>query len=357
MHRLILAVVLVGVSVAGALAGVALRSAREPIHDPVTQSASAPVVPLCAELARIPATAEPSLTTTPDRDGAVTVRSAEGGWSLRVPDSWTVTPQTFIGGFGGALMTSYALSPGIGPPPGSASLTTEIWTNPGHEDAVAFAARIPLFPGTTLSVDPVRIAGRSAARIVVDDSLAPQPAGFPAATARASWIVPTLHPERMLILKGWPASGPMTATVDSIVGSLQLSAPVPARGPLIYPRDDVIRPWLYDDRGLLVGGRRAEAKLVTFAQASTQVRGPRLLLRIDEDPGNLVWLVAVSGSGIPDRVGQPHGALAGQLPPSRWFVYLTGATNDGYEPQSFWTRYSSEGDWPQGFDALPDRCR
>jgi hypothetical protein len=76
------------------------------------------------------------------------------------------------------------------------------------------------------------------------------------------------------------------------------------------------------------------------------------LLRIDRDPDELFWLVAVSGG--PD-LPQPRGGPAQYSPmPTTWIEYQAPATTGRYEGTG--TKIASTGTWPPDFDAVVDRC-
>ena len=80
------------------------------------------------------------------------------------------------------------------------------------------------------------------------------------------------------------------------------------------------------------------------------------LLRVDHDPDELFWLVAVSGPDLPQGRGGPYRPNASPPPPTAWILFETAATAGG-RSASTGAQYSVAGTWPAGFDALPDRCR
>jgi hypothetical protein len=139
--------------------------------------------------------------------------------------------------------------------------------------------------------------------------------------------------------------------------------------PVVLQRDEVLRQWLYDKNGALIPGRRARAKLMTFTEASAAMTlgggpppppgGPRpiQLLRLDHDPDDLYWVIAVSGPDLPQGRGglQVFGGSRATPPPTTWILSDMSATGNNTGPAA--GEYSIQGAWPQTFDALPDRCR
>jgi hypothetical protein len=90
---------------------------------------------------------------------------------------------------------------------------------------------------------------------------------------------------------------------------------------------------------------------------STAAPKPIQLLRLDHDPDDLYWVVAVSGADLPQGRGGPMGiGVSGTTPaPTAWILYDTSATSDDLAGTG--TQIATQGSWPPGFDALPDRCR
>ena len=163
----------------------------------------------------------------------------------------------------------------------------------------------------------IPVAGQLAFRAVVkEEHLVGHDVNGPIVTrqSRLLWVVPTLGSERLLVLYACPRENPLIATADNIVSTLSLSTPVVARVPVKRSRDQVLHKWLYDTSGASIPGRRAESKLMTDAQLSRALPGifsdlgldwGNRSLRIDEDPGKLLWVVAVSGGDL----GQEGGDL------------------------------------------------
>ena len=83
---------------------------------------------------------------------------------------------------------------------------------------------------------------------------------------------------------------------------------------------------------------------------------PIQLLRLDHDPDDLYWVTAVSGPDLPQGRGGPRGlGPPSTPPPTTWILGDMSATGQNTGPTA--GQYSTQGSWPQNFDALPDRCR
>jgi hypothetical protein len=138
-------------------------------------------------------------------------------------------------------------------------------------------------------------------------------------------------------------------------------------------RSALLNQWLIGKDGNAIPGRRVEAKLMIYAEASAAMSAPhigdqngpstgggpgsRAIPRMDRDPDALYWVVAVSGPDLPQRRGGPMGAPSPE--PTAWIFYDTPATTDSASGTG--AQYAGAGPatpaWPVGFDDLPDRCR
>lgn len=336
----------------------------------------------CVLLSAIsPAPAAP-LAVTDLGDGTQRIMSAEGGYSIVVPRAWSVAGTPFGGGqsyFGQAHMSSYdertvpTPRPEAGmirPPDVGIRFDVEVWANPLKEAPDAYARRLHIGPDqvAVLPGSFVTLDGRHAYRATIQDERRFQPANAPLITTRqtrAVWLVPTPREDRMLVLYATPAESPLLSIVERAVSTLRVSAPVRSVLPLSKQRGEILQQWLVGKAGP-IPGRRVEAKLVTYAEAAVAVQGipasqgpatPMGILRIDRDPEDLFWVVAVSGPDLPEGRGAPPGP-DGRTPPSplptTWILYITPATAHG--PDIGAGTYAKAGTWPPGFDALPDLC-
>jgi hypothetical protein len=327
----------------------------------------------CVKLGALAPAPVPPLDVSDLGDGAKRVTSAEGGYSLVVPGAWLVSGSLFGGGtipaFGQAHMTSYdpRAAPtsrpeagGMLPPDVGIRFDIELWANPFGEGADAFALRIRIGPDQTavLPGSFVTIDGRRAYLTTIQDERRFQPNSGPLITTRqtrAVWIVPTPRADRMLVLYATPTESSLLSAVERAVSTLHVTAPTRSTGPVVHQRSEILGRWLVGKSGP-IPGRRAEAKLMTYAEASVALHPgganatPNGVLRIDHDPEDLFWLVAVSGPDLP----QGRGGLHGTPPPTAWMLYTTAATEG--RGASTGIAYSAAGTWPPGFDQLPDRC-
>jgi len=304
--------------------------------------------------------------------GSTRVVSAEGGWSLLVPSGWSVRPSIFgYAGFGQASISSYNpdamkysgnIGPGFLPTSTGVRLDIDVWANPKKLDPAQYAASLHLFADQAGFEDEqmVPLGGQVAFRAVVkEDHLVGHDANGPIIKrqSRLLSVVPVLGSDRLLILDAWPRENPLIATADSIVSTLSLSTPVVARVPVKYSRDEVLHKWLYDAGGAKIAGRRAEAKLMTDAEftgalpAISDSFGLDLVsrsLRINEDPGKLLWVVVVSGGDL--------GHDWYQTPSEYRWIFFTAAATSETLPIDL-KIYSTGSDPPSVFDDLTDLCR
>jgi len=330
----------------------------------------------CDVLSRVSPAPAPPLEIVDLGNGAKRITSAEAGYTIAAPASWLVSSSFFVSSgvpvlnsgpsFGQAHLTSYdasaiepasrigssrMLSPSVG-----IRLDIELWRNPKLETPEDYAKNVTIGPeqSAVLPGHAVTIAGQRAYQTTIQDELRVQPPTGPLEVTRQTrllWLVPVLRQDRMLVLYATPGESALRAQVESMVAKLQISQPVVSQLPVINQRDAIMRQWLYDKSGAPIPGRRVEAKLMTYTESVTAMNGGGLL-RMDRDPDELFWLVAVGGGpGLPE----PRGGPLGYSPrPTTWIEYQAPATTGRYEGTG--TTIAPTGTWPPGFDALIDRC-
>ena len=343
---------------------------QSPAAAPLAESLAAPTQrpqPNCAVLGQVTPVPVPPLATVDLANGKKSITSAEGGYTVIVPTAWLVQPGIIEGTawFGQTRITSYdpktlprpgPEAPGILPPSFGISLDLQLWWNPKGEALDQFAQHMRIGPDQ-LAVLPggvVSVGGKQAYRTTIQDQRQYQPATGPVITTRQTrivWIVPTDRNDRVLVAYATPGESDLFPEVERIVGAIVLTTPASPTLPVIHQRDEILGRWLYDKSGAPIAGRRAEAKLLTYGETVAAFGGGTGLPRIDRDPDELFWLVAVTGPDLPQGRGGPGGTS----PPTAWIMYEAPATNDRYEGAG--TRFASAGTWPADFDALPDRCR
>jgi hypothetical protein len=320
----------------------------------------------------------PPLEVTDLGNGSKRVTSAEAGYSLVVPAPWLVS-----GSSSGALNPSYGQAhlssydpraaptprPEAGtilPPEVGIRFDIEMWANPLREPPDVYARQVRIGPDQTavLPGSWLSIAGTAAYRATIQDERRFQPTSGPLIATRqtrAVWVVPSPRPDRVLILYATPAESALLPLVERAVSSLQLAMPKSAVLPVTYQRSEILRKWLFDKSGAPIAARRIEAKLMSYAEASAALNAPPTgssgpfpmgIPRIDRDPEELFWLVAVSGPDLPQGRG---GLRAGTPLPTAWILYDTPATSDRLDLTG--TQFATIGVWPPGFDSLRDRCR
>jgi hypothetical protein len=328
----------------------------------------------CDVLARVSPAPAPLLEIVDLGNGTKRLTSAEAGYSIIAPSEWLVSSSFLFSpgvlnntpSFGQAHLTSYdrnaidpasviafgrMLSPSVG-----IRLDIELWRNPKLESAEDYRKNVLIGPdqSAVLPGSAVTIAGQHAYQTTIQDEFRFQPETGPLQVTRQTrllWLVPVLRPDRMLVISATPGESALRTQVESIVATLQISQPVISQLPVVNQRDAILRQWLYDKSGAPIPGRRVEAKLMTYAESVAAMNGGGLL-RIDRDPDELFWLVAVSGGpGLPE----PRGGPVQYSPqPTTWIQYQTPATTGRYEGTG--TQIASTGTWPPNFDALIDRC-
>lgn len=346
------------------------------LASPTTPASPAGVAD-CVALAAIPPVPVAPLDIRDLGDGTRRVSSAEGGYAIVVPGHWLVS-----GSWAGGLEPSFAQThmssydpkaaptsrPEAGtilPPEVGIRFDIELWANPLNESPDVYAKRLHIGPDqvAVLPGSYVNVNGQQAYRLTIQDERRFQPTTGPLITTRqtrAVWFVPSPRADRMLLLYATPAENALLATVERAVGTLQVMPPASAVVPVTKQRSEIRDQWLVGKSGP-IAGRRVEAKLMTYAEASIALHGrqgtspatPMGILRIDRDPDELFWLVAVSGPDLPQGRGGPDGA--GTPPPTSWMLYNAPAT-DARVSGGTGGLYSSSGNWPPQFDALPDRC-
>ena len=337
----------------------------------------------CLALGQLATRPAPPLAVADLGDGTQRVTSAEGGYSLVAPKAWSVT-----GSFSGAIDPLYGQAhlasfdrqkvqtprPEAGfmlPPAVGINLEIEVWQNPLREPLDHYAMGVSIGPDqvAVLPGGPVTIAGRPAYRLTIQDEHRFQPPNAPLITTRqtrAVWLVPTTRDDRLIIIAATPAESPHLALVERAVATLRVTTPVGSTKPVTVQRSQIVKQWTTGHDGSQIAGRRVAAKLMTYAEASAALNGPRVadakasqplgILRIDHDPDELYWLVAVGGPDLPQGRGGPAGAPS--PPPTAWILYDTSATGRSLTGGAQYAGASaSSGTWPPGFDALPDICR
>lgn len=334
-------------------------------------SIGATPAPNCIVLANVTPVPAPGLVTTDLGNGMQSITSAEAGYSIVVPGSWSVSPgilsntspsfgQAHIGSFdpksldpASVRASGRMLSPDVG-----IRLDIELWRNPKIEGPEDYAKNVRIGPDqiAVLRGRVVTIAGQRAYYTTIQDEFRFKPTTGPLEVTRQTrllWLVPVVRPDRMLVVYATPGESGLRSLVEAAVATLQLSPPVVSHLPVVNQRDTVLHQWLYDKAGARIAGRRAEAKLISYTDAAAAMNSGSLL-RIDRDPDELFWLVAVSGGDLPQgRLGplQPQTSPS----PVTWIQFSAPATNGRYEGTG--TRYGTTGNWPPDFDVLFDRCR
>ena len=357
-----------------------------PLSSASPAAAVATTQPLdCLALGQLPTRPVPPLAVIDLGDGTQRVTSAEGGYSFVAPKAWSVT-----GSFSGAIDPLYGQAhlasfdrqkvqtprPEAGymlPPAVGINLDIEVWQNPLREPLDRYAMGVSIGPDQVGVVPggPVTIDGRPAYRLTIQDERRFQPTNAPLITTRqtrAVWLVPTTRDDRLLVVAATPAESPLLALVERAVATLQVTTPIASEKPVTVLRSEIVKQWTIGTDGAQIAGRRVAAKLMTYAEASAALNGPHTadanaphaigIPRIDHDPDDLYWLVAVSGPDLPQGRGGPPGAQSSP-PPTAWILYDVSAT--GRNLSGTGTQYAgasaSSGTWPTGFDALLDRCR
>jgi hypothetical protein len=346
----------------------------------------------CVALAKTTPVTVPPLLVTDLGNGTQRVTNAEGGYTIVAPSAWLVAPNNagiieplfghahFSSFDPRAAPTSRPQAGGMLPPEVGIHLDLEIWWNPDHLVPERFADivrvgpdQVGVDPGTTLTV-----AGQRAYRFTIRDERKFQPNNAPLITTRqtrAVWLVPTLRDDRMLVVAATPAESSLLPAAERAVATIAIAPPIRAERPVTLQRSEILKQWLVDKTGATIPGRRVEAKLMTYAEASSALNAPhtaresgaptgggagsRAIPRFDWDPDALYWVVAVSGPGLPEGRRGPALMSSASPPATAWILYTTPATSGSMSGTGaqYAGASAASGRWPLGFDALADRCR
>ena len=347
----------------------------------------------CLELAKVAPVIPPQLGVTDLGDGTKRVTSAEGGYAIAVPSAWLVTA-SLSGGLEPQFAQAHVSTidprtaptprpeaPGMTRPEVGIGLNLELWWNPDHLAPERYAEVVRIGPDqvAVLPGSAVTVAGRAAYRFTIQDETRFQPNDGPLITTRqtrAIWLVPTLIDDRMLVIAATPAESSLLPTVERAVATLAIAPAMRAARPVTTQRSEILKQWLLDASGNAIPGRRVEAKLMTYTEASAAMYtshivdpsgatnaptgggpGSRAIPRMDHDPDALYWVVVVSGPDLPQGRGGPRGAASPA--PTAWIFYDTPATSDSFSGtgSQYAGATATTPAWPLGFDTLPDRCR
>ena len=344
----------------------------------------------CVALGKLIPTTVPPLIVSDLGNGTKRVTSAEGGYMIVAPSAWLVTAgssgviepwfaQVHFSSFDPrAAPTSRPEAGGMLPPEVGIHLDLELWWNPDHLAPERYAQNVHIGPDqiAVLPGAPVMVAGQQAYRFTIQDERRFQPTNAPLITVRQTrsvWLVPTLRDDRMLVIAATPAESDLLPVVERAVSTIAIAPGIRSERPVTFQRSAILKQWLLDKTGALIPGRRVEAKLMTYADASAAMyephtsdrngpstgggSGSRAIPRIDHDPDALYWVVVVAGPGLPQGRGGPIGASSPA--PTAWIFYDTPATSESASGTG--VQYAGAGPltpaWPLGFDTLPDLCR
>jgi len=306
-------------------------------------------------------------------DGRKRVTSAEGGYEFVVPASWFVAPGGFGApnppNFGQVHVSSFdpkaapTLDPArwMLPPSVGVMFDIQLWHVAQPKPLDQYVSNIILGPDTVarVGVGYTTIGGQAAYRFTMQNEHRFQRQDGTLVVTRQTepvWIIATPRPDRVLVVFATPAENDHISVVDQAVAEMRIYTPFESRRPVTYQRDEILQKWSTSLTGKPVGERRVEAKLVPYDQAlAVQPSGAAVAIyRLDHDPSELYWIVAVSGDDLPQGRGGPLGSPA-TPPPTRWILYDTPATTDNLA--GTFSQIAAQGSWPPTFDALPDLCR
>jgi hypothetical protein len=295
----------------------------------------------------------PTLPTSTAAPGVTRAESAPGGWRIDFPDGWWPTRS----GFGGASLSTRDPAFGFSTPTRPTgwtwtppTLRIEVWANPDKLDLTAYVAAnfADNLVAKTLDRAQTTLAGQPA--ILLRRSNGPQPPDN-SMVSEKTWIVPTTRAERMLVITAYPADSAYQSEIDASVASLALFSPQAPPSTIDISRQQVLELWTNHPLGT---PGRVEAKLVKWSEANAGLTGNGLA-RLDRDPDQLVWIVAVSVAGGSPGFSLPSRGVRRGGDPFRWTLYVTPASSSD-DGVGGWSQSSDRGDWPEFFDTLVDRC-
>jgi len=326
----------------------------------------------CEALARVAPQPAPALATKDAGGGMTRVTSAEGDYSLLLPATWSISAGFFsVEAFGQLHAASYdpkavptpgPEAPGILPPTYGIRLDIEIWDNADRTPLDRYATTVRIGPDQS-SIDPgtfVTIDGRAAYRFAIRDvhRFQREPGQVITTTqTREVWLIATPRDDRIIVAYATPTESDLFPQVEAAVSAMRVTAPFASQVPVIHQRDEISARWLLDAKGAPLAGRRVEAKLVSYREASLAVSGQLGIARMDRDFDELVWVIAVSGPDLPGPLSVPlfHGSgPPPTFPPTTWVLTMAPAVSEN--GQGTYLASGTAGAWPPRFDALVDRC-
>jgi hypothetical protein len=298
-----------------------------------------------------------------------------GGWSIDTPKAWFTQPITPF--YGGRSITSYDPATSSIPVKTGMNVSVQLmWDwNGDATDLRTFAER-RVWIATCVACRKVlearhlTLAGQDADFYVVEQN---QPHPFDELEPRLFWLLKSPYfADRVLVIQAVPGASSFRATVEQMVGTLQLFRPGPPALTPTKTRQQVTDEFRARDGTVT----RVEAKLIRWQEwetaynavllARSAVSGGPSAARGGNDPDVLVWVVAVTGTFYELKVGGPPGS--GSIGPSganvappptprqqHWRISVVPAR----EPYN-WGGPSEGGPepaWPSWFDQLVDRDR
>ena len=280
-----------------------------------------------------------------------TVRSPDGGWSLKVPADWRGDVGRLRGGDFYSFDPTGRDNGGNTPAPGEVRLSLTLWPDFDRKGAYWLAQNYS-WPGavTSREITPVSLGpGNAYAYRVLAQEAGPGPFAGPS----ARWYLP--HPsfdDRVVEIVLWRADATTLKETERALESLQLFAPVSGPREPILSRAEAIASAVGPSGGKPTPApstpERDEAKLVTLKEWE-RAQGSGQTFTLDGDTP--VWVVMRFGDIDPTTVMRGP-IVPASLPPARWtwrMTVLDARTGQGL------SRGGGSGDLPW-WPALRDRA-
>ncbi len=294
-----------------------------------------------------PTTIQPAALTrrAASRSGYDRISSAEGGWSIEIPESWVAER----GNLRGAEIASFNMqgTDFSGNAPAADQLRIRVTVMPEY-DSVSLAdlgAKGGLSsPGPVIYQVVTTVASQPAVRTLMRSS-----SPHPFDQQHVYWHLRSpFFVDRVLIVDAWPADGALRGVADRALATFQLSQPKINVAAPISRQQAIDRATAY----LRTNGRvdRVAAKLVSYHEYEVASNFGH---NYTQDPDDLVWVVATTGEFMSVHSRPlPINGTPGPVPPDRMIVQVFGSSSGDYVAGM----YSPQETWPAWFDGLKDRA-
>jgi hypothetical protein len=289
--------------------------------------------------------ADPLTRRAGSASGYDRISSAEGGWSIEIPEKWVAE----TGNLRGAEIASFDMQStdfgGNAPALDQLRIRVTVMPEYDHLSLAELGAKGGLSsPGPVIDQVATTVAGQPAVRTLMRSS-SPQP--FDQQHLYWHFRSP-FFVDRVVIVDAWRADGALRGIADSAIATFQLSQPKIIVAAPISRQQAVDRVTAY----LRISGRvdRVAAKLVSYHEYEVASSSGH---SYTQDPDDLVWVVVTTGEFASTHSRPaPIKGTPGPVPPDRLIVQVVGSSN-GLPVGGMYSPYDT---WPAWFGGLKDRA-